>query len=297
VNRVNFRHQRTIARPAVVEGIGYLTGQDVHLRFRPAPPSTGVVFVRTDVGPHARITACVEQVTGTNRRTTLGKPPLCVGLVEHVMAALSGLRIDNCIVELDAPEPPGLDGSAGAFVRALIAAGIVTQPERRAVWSVDRPIVVATRDATLALHPSSEPGLRVSYLLNYGLRSPIGRQTHTAEINPATFARNIAPCRTFLLEEEAIALREQGLGRRTQVSDLLVFGRRGPIANKLRYADEPARHKVLDILGDLALLRQDLSGHVVAYRSGHPLNVELVWALSERIGQVMAQGQPRRLAA
>jgi UDP-3-O-[3-hydroxymyristoyl] N-acetylglucosamine deacetylase len=300
VQRVNFRYQRTIARTAEVTGIGYLTGQDVHLRFRPAPASTGVVFVRTDLGPHARITACVEQVTGTNRRTTLGQPPLCVGLVEHVMASLSGLHIDNCIIEVDAPEPPGLDGSAGAFVRALTGAGIVVQPERRLIWAVDRPIVVANRDATLALHPAAEPGLRVSYLLNYGLHSPIGRQTHTTDIDPATFARGIAPCRTFLLEEEAIALRAQGLGQRTQVSDLLVFGRRGPIANKLRFADEPARHKVLDIVGDLALLGQDLSGHVVAYRSGHPLNVELVWALRQRIAQMMPQGHalPRhRLAA
>jgi UDP-3-O-acyl N-acetylglucosamine deacetylase len=300
VNRVNFRNQRTIARAAEVVGIGYLTGQDVHLRFRPAPPSSGVVFVRTDLGPQARITACVHNVTGTNRRTTLGKPPVCVGLVEHVMAALSGLHIDNCVVEVDAPEPPGLDGSSDAFVRALTSAGVVMQAERRAIWAVDRPLVVAAGDATLALHPSSAPGLRVSYLLNYGLRSPIGQQTHTAEVNPATFARSIAPCRTFLLEEEAVALRQQGLGRRTQVSDLLVFGPRGPIANKLRFADEPARHKVLDILGDLALLGQDLSGHVVAYRSGHPLNVELVWALSERIGKTLCQGQApvrHRLAA
>lgn len=300
MNRVNFRYQRTIARTAEVAGIGYLTGQDVHLRFRPAPPSSGVVFVRSDLGPHARIPACVGQVTGTNRRTTLGQPPLCVGLVEHVMAALSGLHIDNCIIEVDAPEPPGLDGSADAFVRALTAAGIVMQPERRMIWCTDRPIVVANRDATLALHPNDGPGLRVSYLLNYGLRSPIGRQTHTAEINPASFARSVAPCRTFLLEEEAIALREQGLGRRTQISDLLVFGRHGPIANTLRFADEPARHKVLDILGDLALLGHDLSGHVVAYRSGHPLNVELVWALSQRIGQAMCHGQApqrQRLAA
>ena len=103
-----------------------------------------------------------------------------------------------------------------------------------------------------------------------------------------------------MLEEEALALQQQGLGRRTQISDLLVFGPHGPIANKLRFADEPARHKVLDILGDLALLGQDLSGHVVAYRSGHPLNVELVWALSQRIGQALCQGQAplrQRLAA
>jgi UDP-3-O-[3-hydroxymyristoyl] N-acetylglucosamine deacetylase len=294
VKRVNFRFQRTIAQPVEVEGIGYLTGQDVHLRFRPAPASTGVVFVRTDLGPQACIHASVDEVTGTNRRTTLGQPPLSVGLVEHVMAALSGLRVDNCIVEVDAPEPPGLDGSAGAFVQALTDAGMVMQAQYRGVWAVDRPIVVASRDATLALYPPTEPGLRVSYLLNYGLRSPITRQTFTSEVTPASFAQGIAPCRTFLLEEEAIALRNQGLGKRTQARDLLVFGPRGPIDNTLRFADEPARHKVLDILGDLALLGHDLHGHVVAYRSGHPLNIELVRALSQGVCQVLPR---QRLAA
>jgi UDP-3-O-acyl N-acetylglucosamine deacetylase len=294
VKRVNYRFQRTIARPAELHGIGYLTGQDVRLRFRPAPASSGVVFVRTDLGPQAAITATVDEVTGTNRRTTLGQPPVTVGLVEHVLASLAGLHIDNCVVEVDAPEPPGLDGSADAFVHALTRAGIVMQSERRTIWGVDEPVIVASRDATLALHPSEGPGLRISYLLNYGLRSPIGRQTHTMTVNPASFAGTIAPCRTFLLEEEAIVLRNQGLGKRTQVSDLLVFGRRGPINNALRFADEPARHKVLDILGDLSLLGHDLCGHVVAYRSGHPLNVELVRVLSQRIGQVFPR---QRLAA
>jgi UDP-3-O-acyl-N-acetylglucosamine deacetylase len=204
------------------------------------------------------------------------------------------MHIDNCFVEVDAPEPPGLDGSAGAFVTALARAGAVVQNEPRSIWSVDRPIVVGGKDTTLALHPSAEPGLRVSYLLDYGLGSPIGWQMHTAEITPAAFARGIAPCRTFLLEEEADALLKQGLGRRTRVTDLLVFGPRGPIANRVRFADEPARHKVLDIVGDLALLGQDLSGHVVAYRSGHPLNVELVRLLVQRTGQVLPR---QRLAA
>lgn len=294
MKRVNYRFQRTIARPAEVHGIGYLTGQDVRLRFRPAPASTGVVFVRTDLGPQACIAAAVEQVTGTKRRTTVGQPPLCVGLVEHVLAALSGLHVDNCIVELDAPEPPGLDGSAAAFVHALQNAGLVMQTERRSIWAVDRPIVVGSGDATLALHPAAGSGLRISYMLDYGWQSPIGRQTFTTDVNPATFARGIAPCRTFLLEEEALALRDQGLGSRTQVTDLVIFGPRGPINNPLRFADEPARHKVLDILGDLALLGHDLSGHVVAFRSGHPLNVELVRVLSQRIAQVFPR---QRLAA
>jgi UDP-3-O-[3-hydroxymyristoyl] N-acetylglucosamine deacetylase len=294
VKRVNKRFQKTIARPVEVRGVGYLTGQDVRMRFRPAPGSTGVAFVRTDLGANACLPARVENVTGTNRRTTLGKPPLTVGLVEHVLAALNALHIDNCFIELDAPEPPGLDGSAGAFVAALHEAGVVLQPQCRVIWSVERPLIIQAGGATLALHPAESPGLRVSYLLDYGLQSPIGRQTYSANITPATFAHGIAPCRTFLLEDEAIALRQQGLGRRTRISDLLVFGAHGPIDNRLRFADEPARHKVLDILGDLALLGHDLSGHIVAYRSGHPLNVEMVRLLAQRIAQMSPR---QRIAA
>jgi UDP-3-O-acyl-N-acetylglucosamine deacetylase len=122
----------------------------------------------------------------------------------------------------------------------------------------------------------------VSYFLDYGLRSPIGRQVHTQVVTPGSFAQELAGCRTFILESEATELRRQGLGTRTTASDLLVFGPRGPVNNRLRFANEPARHKVLDLVGDLSLLGADLRGHVVAYRSGHPLNVELVRVLHQR---------------
>jgi UDP-3-O-acyl N-acetylglucosamine deacetylase len=289
VRRHSYRPQRTLGRPAEVEGVGFLTGASVRLRFVPAPPSAGVVFVRTDLRPRAQVPARIELVSGTQRRTTLGRPPAQVALVEHVLAALAGLRIDNCYVELNAPEPPGLDGSARGFVDALRDAGAVLQPARRPVWCVERPVVVAQNGATLALHPSEADEFRVSYLLDYGPFSPIGRQSCTQLITPGEFASQVAPCRTFLLESEALELRRQGLGARTTTADLVVFGRRGPIDNPLRFANEPARHKVLDVVGDLALLGADLRGHVVAYRSGHPLNVELVRAL--------AQGLPQECAA
>jgi UDP-3-O-acyl N-acetylglucosamine deacetylase len=280
VRRVCYRYQRTVGRTAEVQGIGFLTGADVRLTFAPAPPHTGVVFVRTDLGPEARVAACVDQVTGTHRRTTLGRPPVSVSLVEHVLAALAGLHIDNCLIELNAPEPPGLDGSARGFVAALRGAGTRLQPARRGVWSPEGSVVVQQNGATLALHPAEGQGLRVSYLLDYGAPSPLGRQSHTQEVTPESFVNELANCRTFLLEEEALELRRQGLGARTGVSDLLVFGKAGPIGNRLRHANEPARHKILDLIGDLSLLGQDVCGHLVAYRSGHPLNVELVRALS-----------------
>jgi UDP-3-O-acyl N-acetylglucosamine deacetylase len=293
VKRIQDRQQQTIGKPVEVHGIGFVTGKQVRLRFRPAAASTGVVFVRTDLGSGACIRASVENVTGTARRTTLGQPPVQVGLVEHVLAALSGLRIDNCYVELDAPEPPGLDGSARGFVKALLQAGTVMQSERRPIWTVEQPITYAVADATIALHPSDTPELRISYLLDYGPESPIPWQMCTQTITPGEFASQIAPCRTFITDQEAIALRDQGLGSRTTVTDLLVFGPHGPIQNKTRFANEPARHKILDILGDLSLIGCDVRGHVVAYRSGHPQNVELVRTLSLQMQQVL----PRQLRA
>jgi UDP-3-O-acyl N-acetylglucosamine deacetylase len=284
-------------RPAEVWGVGYLTGATVRLRFVPAPPSSGIVFVRTDLRPRLHLPAHVQNVTGTKRRTTLGQPPGQIGLVEHVLAALAGLRIDNCQVELNAPEPPGMDGSARAFVAALLGAGICRQGTSRPVYGVEQSVVLASGGATLALHPplpglfrsadergvSSDCALYLSYLLDYGLTSPIARQLHTQSLTPGLFAQELAACRTFILEAEAEELRRQGLGTRTTASDLIVFGPHGPVDNKLRFANEPARHKVLDLVGDLALLGADLCGHVVAYRSGHPLNVELVRHLHQQL--------------
>ena len=283
MRRHSYRCQRTLAGPAEVRGVGFLTGANVRLRFLPAPPDAGVVFVRTDLRPRVCIPAHVTQVTGTSRRTTLGRPPAQIGLVEHVLAALAGLRIDNCQVELNAPEPPGLDGSAQAFVDALVGAGTQLQAARRAAYAVEESVVVSADGTSLALHPADGGDLTISYFLDYGLKAPIGRQVHTETITPASFASELCMCRTFILESEADELRRQGLGSRTTLSDLLVFGPRGPIANRQRFANEPARHKVLDALGDLSLLGVDLCGHVTAYRSGHPLNITLARTLFARL--------------
>jgi UDP-3-O-acyl N-acetylglucosamine deacetylase len=297
VRRHSYRYQRTIAREAELTGIGFLTGASVRLRFRPAPPSRGVVFVRTDLRPVQQIPARVQQVTATQRRTTLGQGPAQVALVEHVLAALAGLRIDNCFVELDAPEPPGFDGSAQRFVEALRPAGIVLQPARRTIWSTDSPVSVTQNGATLTLHPGTCAGFTITYLLDYGTDSPIGRQLHTEPITPENFANHLASCRTFILESEVAELRRQGLGTRTTTADLLVFGPRGPIDNSLRCANEPARHKILDLVGDLSLLNHDLYGHLVAYRSGHQLNVELVQALARRLEKTACPCRIEKLAA
>lgn len=289
------RAQRTLASSASLRGVGYITGKNVHLTFRPAPVNTGIVFVRTDLGRSASIPALVTEVIGTNRRTSLGCNLIQVTLVEHVMAALTGLHVDNCYVELDAPEPPGLDGSAHDFVDVLLHAGFVAQRERRPIWGVDEPILLRGDNATLGIYPLPTPELKISYHLDYGAFSPIVPQISTVVVQPESFVKELACCRTFLLEEEARQLKKQGYGARTELRDLLVFGPHGPIDNELRFGNEPARHKILDIVGDLGLFGADIRGHIVGYRSGHPLNVELARTLYEQTTATC--GRPLRAAA
>lgn len=277
---IGYRHQQTLAATAEIQGVGLVNGARVRVRFLPAAPNTGVVFHRTDRPGSPALPAHSSQVTGTERRTTLGPSSHGVTLVEHLLSALAGLKIDNCVIELDGPEPPGLDGSAASFVRVLSRAGTVIQPARRPIRSVTALVLVSANGATIALHPATTPGLRASYHLDYGPLASIPRQTFTLNVEPAAFTHGVAACRTFVTRAEAEALRTQGIGRHLTAKDLVVFGPHGPIENRLRFADEPARHKVLDMLGDLALCGFDLAGHLVAYRSGHALNVELARTLA-----------------
>lgn len=277
------RSQRTISREAEVRGIGFLTGSDVRVRFRPAEADSGIVFVRSDLPEQPRVPAHVRHVIPRQRRTTLQQGEAVVEMVEHVMAALSGMNIDNCVVELDAAETPGCDGSSLAFTEALQHAGVVEQDRPRQALVIDRPITVRDGDASLTAFPGGDDRLVVTYNLDYGQHTPIGRQSLFLEITPDVFRGELASSRTFLLEPEAHALRQAGVGSRTTARDLLVFGPEGPIDNQLRYPDECVRHKMLDVVGDLALLGIDLAGHVVAHRSGHHLNADLVRKLHEAV--------------
>jgi UDP-3-O-[3-hydroxymyristoyl] N-acetylglucosamine deacetylase/3-hydroxyacyl-[acyl-carrier-protein] dehydratase len=275
------RQQRTLSRAASVRGVGFLTGVDVNVRFLPAEPNSGIRFVRTDLPGSPTIPVNIEHVAQRQRRTTLETPQARVEMVEHVLAALAGLQIDNCTVEIDAAETPGCDGSSESFIEALVAAQPEEQAAVRQTFVVDRPYFVHEGDAMLAIHPPMNGGLFISYNLDYGSNSAIGRQSYFADICPDVFVRELAPSRTFLLQAEADMLRSQGIGSRTSARDLLIFGEDGPIDNQLRFPEEPARHKVLDILGDLSIFGRDLCGHVVAYKSGHRLNTELVRQLTE----------------
>jgi UDP-3-O-acyl N-acetylglucosamine deacetylase len=274
------RTERTIAREAEVRGVGFIHGCDVALRFRPAPARTGIVFTRVDLPGRPTVRAHINNVVPTPRRTTIRQGAACVEMVEHVLAALAGMRVDNCSIEIDAPETPGCDGSSKAFLEALNAAEIVDLDVPRDVLVIEEPLTLRDETSTLSALPGERFVCALSYHLEYGSDSPIGSQSLSLEVSPGTFAPELAGSRTFLLEEEARELRAAGIGRRTSESDLLIFGRDGLIGNTLRYPDECVRHKMLDLMGDLALLEKDIVGHIVAHRSGHRLNAALVRALS-----------------
>jgi UDP-3-O-acyl N-acetylglucosamine deacetylase len=276
------RKQRTLAGPAAVEGFGYWSGRDVRVEFHPAPENTGIVFCRSDLKPPVWIPAVVENRTEAPRRTTLAAPGASVEMVEHILAALSGLRIDNCQVRADAPEMPGGDGSSLVFVSAIQEAGIVEQAALRPQLIVSQTTRVGGPECWVEASPSDGDGMTVRYRLDYGSDNPIGRETIELAITPETFERELAPARTFLLQHEANWLRAQGLGTRATYRDLLVFDDRGPIDNELRFEDECVRHKTLDLVGDLALAGCDIVGRITAHRSGHRQNAELVQALLEQ---------------
>ncbi len=276
---ISARNQRTIAGPAVVEGFGYWSGRDVRVEFRTAEVGTGIVFVRSDLPGQPRVPARVENRVDMPRRSSLCHDGVMVEMVEHVMAALAGLRIDNCEVWTTAPEMPGCDGSAAPFVRALDAAGIVEQDAPRPQRVVTQGIRVDDGSSWFEARPGPPDVLLLKYHLDYGPDGPIGRQTFEIALSPDSFRTQLAPCRTFMLKQEADWLLAQGLGRRVRPCDLLVFDQHGPIDNQLRFPDECVRHKLLDMVGDLALGGCDLVGRLVAYRSGHRLNAEMLRAI------------------
>lgn len=272
----SLRNQRTIKSPAVVEGVGYWSGRDIRVEFHPADINTGIVFVRTDLEPPVYLPAVVAHRIEVPRRTALNVAGTRVEMVEHVMAALSGLQIDNCEVRVTQAEMPGMDGSSADFVTALDAAGIVEQPASRPQLVVREITRIGDDDSWIEVRPATHGGLSVRYRLDYGNDNAIGRQTLEMKITPDSFRRELAPSRTFMLKAEADWLLKQGLGTRVSPKDLLIFDDQGPIDNRLRYSDECVRHKVLDLVGDLALAGCDVVGHVIAHRTGHRLNAEIV---------------------
>jgi UDP-3-O-[3-hydroxymyristoyl] N-acetylglucosamine deacetylase len=214
--RVTFaqRNQRTLAAPATVEGYGYWTGRDVKVEFRPAAADTGVVFVRCDLAPAVHLPATVEHRVEVPRRTVLRRGGASVEMIEHILAALSGLQIDNCEVHVNQPEMPGLDGSSKAFVEALDAAGVVVQNAMRSQLIVREITRLGDDDSWIEVRPAVADGMSVRYRVDYGADSSIGRQTLQLAVTPETFRRDLAAARTFMLKEEADWLQAQGFGKR-----------------------------------------------------------------------------------
>jgi UDP-3-O-[3-hydroxymyristoyl] N-acetylglucosamine deacetylase len=285
------RRQRTLARPVSVTGFGYFSGRDVRVEFWPAPEHAGVTFVRHDIGASARVPAQVALRIDVPRRSTLELNGVKVEMVEHVLAALAAMRIDNCEVWVDAPEMPGCDGSSKAFVEAIDAAGAVEQRSSVRQLVVGQSVRVGNDETWIEAQPARSAGLSLSFDLDFGPGSAIGHQLFALDITPDSFRRELAPCRTFIPEEAAQALLSQGIAKRATTSDLLVFGPNGPIGNSLRFPDECVRHKMLDVLGDLALTGCEVIGHVVAHRSGHALHAELGKKLLEQAGASIEQFQ------
>jgi UDP-3-O-[3-hydroxymyristoyl] N-acetylglucosamine deacetylase len=274
------RKQHTISASASISGVGYWSGSDVRVEFRPAAANAGIVFVRRDLPGKPRIPAAVHYRTEIPLRTNLCMGEAGIEMIEHVMAALAGLQIDNCEIWTDRPEMPGVDGSSLPFVELLQAAGIVAQDAPRPRKIIRQVIRHGNEKSWIEARPCCSGKTILQYELDYGSGNPIGRQSLEISLSPRFFHINLAPSRTFLLEAEARELKARGLGRRSTYQDLLVFGGDGPIDNQLRYPDECVRHKMVDMVGDLALTGCDLIGRFVAFRSGHRLNAELVRSLA-----------------
>ena len=268
--------QQTIAKPVTLAGRGLFCGADATLTFKPAPENHGVVFCRTDLRG-AQVPALVRHVVKADRRTSVRNGQASVETCEHCLSAIAGLNIDNVLIELDGPEVPGLDGSALPYFEALRAAGIVAVDAPRRRVKITEPIVVRQGDAMVMAMPSDEPGMQLVYDLDYGDQSTIGRQLRSFDQRNGDYAHEIAPARTFILENEAETLRASGIGTHLSTDDVLVIGQDGPLGkNRYRYPDEPVRHKILDLIGDLYLLGAPIQGRIIAFKSGHALNHELV---------------------
>lgn len=251
-------------------------GEPATVTFKPAPADHGIVFIRTDRG-NARVPANIQHVVKRPRRTCLRNGDVTIDTCEHALSALAGLAVDNAIIEMDGPELPALDGSAKPYLDALKQVGIDSVDAPRQALIINEPVVVKNGDAMIVATPCPEPYMQVIYDLDYGVDTVIGRQVRAFDFSNGNYADEIAPARTYCLEREAMELRSRGLASHLTAADMLVLGDEGPLGgNSLRYTDEPVRHKIVDLIGDLYLLGAPIHGRIFAYKSGHALNHALV---------------------
>lgn len=265
--------QHTLCSEVVVSGKGLLLGEDATVTIRPAPENHGIVFERVDLSPPVQIPAFVQHLARRARRTTLKMGETSIETIEHCMSALCGMRIDNALVSLDGPELPCGDGSAALFVEPMLEVGFVQQDAPRKIHRISEPLLVQEGDAMLAAFPCTTNEFSVIFDLDYGSKSNrIKRQVQTFASSNGDYEHELARARTYSLKEEAQALWDRGMCRHLTPKDVLVIGDNGPIDNTYRFDNEPVRHKILDLLGDLYLAGCEIHGGFVAYKSGHELN-------------------------
>lgn len=268
------RKQRTLARPITLSGIGVHTGQEVTMKFLPAKDNHGIAFRRTDLPNTPVVPATVQYVCDTSRSTTIGVANKFIHTVEHVLAAVRAFDIDNLCIEVSNVEPPICEGNSVAFVDMIEQAGIIAQSDMMPIVKLQEPLYWSEGDIHLVALPYD--GFRISYTLNYPDSKVLKSQFYSVLVNSSNFKKEIAPCRTFLLYKEIAALMDKGLikggslGNAVVIQDDVVFSREG-----LHFPDEMVRHKILDVIGDLALVGIPFEAHVIAIRSGHASNFQL----------------------
>ncbi len=264
-------NQQTLNRPAVFSGIGLHSGNRVNMTILPAPASSGVRFRRVDLEGKPEIEARVENVTETNRSTTLAKGNVKIHTVEHVLATLAGYGIDNAIIELDSNEPPIGDGSSREFCRIIQAAGIAPQAEKREAFTPSEPIELESGGALMTLFPSD--GFKIT--CTSADKSGRFTQFFSVELTPSTWEKELAHARTFCFFEEIEQLIKNNLIKGGGLENAVVIRDDAVLTTEpLRYPEEFVRHKMLDIVGDLSLVGKPIRGHLIAVKPGHATNCE-----------------------
>jgi UDP-3-O-[3-hydroxymyristoyl] N-acetylglucosamine deacetylase len=269
--------QRTLRRQVSCVGIGLHSGNKVNLTLKPAPVDSGIRFRRTDMGDY-EVPATVQNLAGIQLATGLARNEVSVETVEHLLAALVSVGIDNVAIELNSPEVPIMDGSAAPFIYLIHEAGVKRLPKPRRYLKIIRPIAISRGDKRIALYPSDH--FKVTYSISYD--HPLLRhQSRTVRITEDSFVEEVAPARTFTFLKDVEMLRQNGLALGGSLDNAIVLGETGVLNNALRFEDEFVRHKILDAIGDLALVGYPVIGHLVAHRAGHALHTEFAAKIVE----------------
>jgi UDP-3-O-[3-hydroxymyristoyl] N-acetylglucosamine deacetylase len=296
--------QRTVRRKISCVGIGLHSGNKVHLSLKPAVAGSGIRFRRTDLGDH-EVPATIQHLAGIQLATGLARNDVSVDTVEHLMAALVAMGVDNVVIELNSPEVPIMDGSAAPFIYLIHEAGVRMLPAPRRYLKIVRPIAISRGDKRISLYPSDH--FKVTYSISYD-HPLLHHQSRTLRITEESFIEEVAPARTFTFLKDVETLRQNGLALGGSLDNAIVLGETGVLNNALRFEDEFVRHKILDAVGDLALVGYPVIGHLVAHRAGHALHTEFAsrileethaWRLVEASddGVALPMGLPVRTAA